>query len=189
MDVKEAIFKRRSIRKFAQESVEESTLLELVDCARVAAYGANMQPLKFRLITDGAEINEVFPSIKWAGYLPDGAPKDGERPRAYIAILGDMTVRTNGAFETDAGAAVTNMMLMAVEQGLATCWLGAIDREKISAVLNLPENLKLLYLLAVGKSAQESRIVEMKDGDVKYYEDENGMINVPKRAIEDVLVK
>ena len=188
MNVKEAIFKRRSIRKFTQEKPDKSVLLELIDCARVAAYGANMQPLKFRLITDDSEVDAIFPTIKWAGYLKDGAPKDGEQPRAYIAVLGDLSIRANGAFETDAGAAVTNMMLESVELGLATCWLGAIDRDKISEILNLPENLKVLYLLAVGYGAQESKIVEMQDADVKYFVDENGMVNVPKRSIEDVLV-
>ena len=185
MNVKEAIFARRTIRKFTQEIPREADLLDMIDCARVAAYGANMQPLKFRLITDAAETDAVCPHIKWAGYLPDGAPKEGERPKAYIAVYGDTDIR--GGFETDAGAAVTSMMLDAVDLGRATCWLGAIDRDKISAVLNAPGNLKLLYLLAVGYPAQDSRIVEMKD-DVKYYLDENGTINVPKRALKDILI-
>ena len=188
MDVKEAIFKRRSIRKFTQEKPDKDALLTLVDCARVAAYGANMQPLKFRLITEDSEVNAIFPTIKWAGYLEDSAPKDGEKPVAYIAVFGDLSIRSNGAFETDAGAAVTNMMLEAVELGLATCWLGAIDRDKIAEILSIPENLKVLYLLAVGYGAQNSKIVEMHNGDVKYYVDENGTVNVPKRSLEDVLV-
>lgn len=188
MNVKEAIFARRSIRKFTQEKPDNSALLELVDCARVAAFGANMQPLKFRLITEDSEVNEIFPTIKWAGYLKDGAPKDGEQPRAYIAVFGDLNIRSNGAFETDAGAAVTNMMLEAAELGLSTCWLGAIDRDKIAKILNVPEDLKVLYLLAVGYGAQESKIVEMHDGDVKYFVDENGTVNVPKRSLEDVLI-
>ena len=188
MNVKDAIFARRSIRKFTQEKPDKDALLTLVDCARVAAYGANMQPLKFRLITEDNEVDAIFPTIKWAGYLKDGAPKDGEQPRAYIALFGDLSVRSNGAFETDAGAAVTNMMLEAVELGLATCWLGAIDRNKIAEILNVPENLKVLYLLAVGYGAQDSKIIEMQDGDVKYFVDETGTVNVPKRSLEDVLV-
>ena len=188
MDVKEAIFQRRSIRKFTQEKPDKESLLTLVDCARVAAYGANMQPLKFRLIAEDNEVDAIFPTIKWAGYLENGAPKDGEQPRAYIAVFGDLRVRSNGAFETDAGAAVTNMMLEAVELGLATCWLGAIDRDKISEILNIPENLKVLYLLAIGYPAQESKIVGMHDGNVKYFVDETGTVNVPKRSLEDVLV-
>ena len=80
------------------------------------------------------------------------------------------------------------MMLRATELELGTCWLGAIDREKISAELNLPENLKLLYLLAVGVPMQESQICDMENGNVKYFEDENGTINVPKRSLEEIIV-
>lgn len=188
MNVFEAIKSRRTVRKFLQVDISESELVYLVDCARMAAYGANLQPLKFKLVTGGLA-NEVFPYIKWAGYLADGAPKEGERPRAYIAVLGDTTIKPNGAFETDAGAAVTTMMLAAQEKGLATCWLGAIDRDKIHDALLLPESLKPLYLLAIGYPAQESRIVDMADGDVKYYIDEKGTVNVPKRSIDEILIK
>lgn len=189
MNVKEAIFKRRSIRKFSQGLVGEEALADLIDCARVAAYGANIQPLKFRMITNEDETAKLFPSIKWAAYLEDGAPKEGERPTAYIAVMGDLSLKANGAFETDAGAAVTNMMLRAVEMGYATCWLGAIDRDMITKILNLPENLKLLYLLAVGKASQESVMTDIEQGNVKYYIDENGIVNVPKRGIDEITVK
>lgn len=189
MKVYDAIMARRTIRKFMQQSVPALALEKLVDCARVSAYGANMQPLKFKIITDTSLLDAMFGSIKWAGYLPDGAPKENERPPAYIAVLGDTTIRTNGVFETDAGAAVTSMMLAAVEEGLGTCWLGAIDRDKLQTLLQLPEHLKVVYLLAVGYPAQKSRMTEMQNGDVKYYEDENGVIHVPKRSMDEVLVK
>jgi len=189
MNVREAIEKRRTIRKYKQTDIDSATLYELIDCARLAAYGANMQPLKFMAISDKETAFKIFPLTKWAGYLPDGAPKDGEKPTAYIAILGDTDIKKNAAFEVDAGAAVTNMMLRATELELGTCWLGAIDREKISAELNIPENLKLLYLLAVGEPMQESKVCDMKDGNVKYFEDENGVINVPKRSLEEIIIE
>ena len=189
MNVREAIEKRRTIRKFKQTPIDSATLHELIDCARLAAYGANLQPLKFMAINDKEKVSTIFTLTKWAGYLPDGTPKDGEQPTAFIAVFGDAEIKKNGAFEVDAGAAVTNMMLRATELELGTCWLGAIDREKISAFLNIPENLKLLYLLAVGEPMQEGRAVDMKDGDVKYFEDENGGICVPKRSLEEIIIE
>ena len=189
MNVREAIEKRRTIRKFEQIQIDTADLHELIDCARLAAYGANLQPLKFRTITDKSEISRIFPYIKWAGYLPDGGPKKGEEPTAYIAVLGDTDIKKNAAFETDAGAAVTNMMLRATELELATCWLGAIERDKISVELSLPENLSLLYLLAVGVPKQESKPCDMKNGDVKYFEDKDGIINVPKRSLEEIIIE
>ena len=92
-------------------------------------------------------------------------------------------------YEVEAGSAVTTMMLEAVEMGLGTCWLGAIQRDEIKKLLELDENLNVVYLLAVGYPKQESKIVDMKDNGVKYYEDENGVINVPKRSLEEILIK
>ena len=189
MNVYDAIMKRRTIRKFEQKAVSEDNLVKLVDCARVAAYGANVQPLKFMIVNNSETLQKIYPMTKWAGYLADGAPKENERPAAYIAVLGDSSIKSNKMYEVEAGAAVTTMMLEAVEMGLGTCWLGAIQRDEIKKLLKLDENLDVVYLLAVGYPKQESKIVDMKDNDVKYYEDENGVINVPKRSLEEILIK
>lgn len=188
MNVREAIEKRRTIRKFTQRKIDKAELHELIDCARLAAYGANLQPLKFKAITDD-EAEKVFPHTKWAGYLPDGTPKEGERPTAYIAILGDADIKKNEDFGVDAGAAITNMMLRATELNLATCWFGSVNRKELVEILNIPENLRLLYILAVGEAAQESVACDMKDGDVKYFLDENDVLNVPKRSLEEIIIE
>jgi len=189
MNVREAIEKRRTIRKFTQTKIDVTDLCELIDCARLAAYGANLQPLKFRTVTEQNEVEGVFSCLKWAGYLKDGTPKEGERPTAYIVILGDTAIKKSGSFEVDAGAAVTTMMLRATELEMGTCWFGSIDRKKVSEILNIPEGLELLYILAVGKPAQESKACEMKDGDVKYFMDENCVLNVPKRSLEEIIIE
>ena len=188
MTVKEAIFARRTIRKFTQEKIPREKLMELVDCARVAAYPANMQPLKFAIVENKETLDKIFPFTKWAGALENGTPKEDERPTAYIAVLGDTKIKpANGGYEVEAGAAVTNMMLAAQEMGIASCWLGAIVRDKIHGVLNLDESLSVVYLLALGYPNQKSRMVEMTD--FKYYESDDGTINVPKRSLDEVLVK
>lgn len=189
MNVHEAIMNRRTIRKFKPEKIDKDKLITLIDCARVAAYGANAQPLKFAVIDDKNTLDKIFPNIKWAAYLLDGAPKENERPAAYIAVLGDSSIKSSKVFEVEAGAAVTTMMLEAVEMGLGSCWLGAIQRAEIKKILGLAENLELVYLLALGYPAQESRAVDMRDDDVKYYLDENKIINVPKRRLEDIIVE
>ena len=189
MNVREAIEKRRTIRKFRQTQIDKADLHELIDCARLAAYGANLQPLKFIAITDKDIADRIFPCTKWAGYLTDGTPHDGECPTAYIAVLGDTDIKKNGGFEVDAGAAITNMMLRATELCLGTCWLGAIERDKIADILNLSDNLNLLYLLAVGVPDQESIICDIKDNDVKYFVGEDGVLNVPKRSLDEIVIE
>ena len=56
MNVYDAIMKRRTIRKFEQKAVSEDNLVKLVDCARVAAYGANVQPLKFMIVNNSEDV-------------------------------------------------------------------------------------------------------------------------------------
>ena len=43
-------------------------------------------------------------------------------------------------------------------------------------------------MLAVGYPAQKSKIIDIEDGSIKYFEDENGVINVPKRSLDEIIV-
>ena len=186
MEVSKALINRRTIRKFTQEAIPGRDLLDLVEYARVAAYPANLQPLKFAIIDKKVLTDKIFPHTKWAGYLTDGTPKENERPTAYIAVLGDKSIKNS--FEVEAGAAVTSMMLGALDKGIASCWIGALDRAKIMDILDLDkDNLELLYLLALGYPEQESQICELTK-DVKYFIDENHVLNVPKRSMEEILL-
>ena len=181
-----AIKERRTIRKFLQKEVSVQSLEILVDCARLAAFPANVQPLKFGIISDKKICDSIFPHTKWAGYLENGTPAENERPLSYIAIFGDNDIK--GSFEVEAGAAITNMCLAATDMGLGSCWFGSINREEIVKILEVPERYSLLYILAVGYPAQESKAVDIKNNDVKYFLDENNILNVPKRTLNEVLL-
>lgn len=187
MNVYEAILSRRTVRKFTQEPVKQEDLLKLVDCARLAPYGANLQPLKFMIITDTELLKELYPLTKWAGYL-DWEPSENERPTAYIAVLNDTEIKPTANTECDSGAAVMSMILEAQELGLSSAWLGALKRDEIKKLLKLDEKLDVTYLLALGYAAQDGKTFAMKDS-VKYYFDENGDVRVPKRTLNEVLVK
>lgn len=187
MDVRTALLERRTIRKFTQKPIPKSDLLDIIEYARLAAYPANLQPLKFALITQKDLCDKIFENTKWAGYLPDGTPKENERPTAFIAILGDNSIKTS--FEVEAGAAITSMMLGSFEKSIGTCWLGSVERKKVMEILELSEDeYSLPYLLALGYPAQESKACTMKDNDVKYFVDENNRVNVPKRSTSDILL-
>lgn len=187
MEVSKALINRRTIRKFTQEPIPHHDFLDLIEYARVAAYPANLQPLKFAIIDKKVLTDNVFPHTKWAGYLADGTPKENERPTAYIAVLGDKSIKNS--FEVEAGAAVTSMMLGALDKGIASCWIGALDRNEIMDILNLDkDNLELLYLLALGYPAQESQVCEFT-GNIKYFLDENHVLNVPKRPMDEILLE
>ncbi len=186
MKVYEAIMNRRTIRKFEQKPIEHDALVKLVDCARMAAYAANMQPLKFKIVDDKESLNKIFPYTKWAAMLKDGTPSEDERPVAYIALLGDTSIKKS--FECDAGAAATTIMLAAYEMGIASCQLGAINRDGIKKALDIDDKYELPYIIALGYPSQKSKAVEAKDGSIKYFMDENNVLNIPKRPLDEVLI-
>ncbi len=186
MNVHEAILNRRSIRKFRQEQIPVELLTKLVDCARMAPYPMNLQPLKFAILSDTTILDAIYPCTRWAGYLEDGFPKEGERPTAYILMLGDTNIRANTDFQVENGIAGATITLAAMAEGVASCWLGAINRDKIREILEIPQNLTVLDLIALGYPAQESRAVSMEHGEFKYYMKEN-ILQVPKRSLEEVL--
>ncbi len=160
--------------------------MKMLNAARLAPSGGNLQPLKYIVVTDQTMLEPVFQTTRWAGYLaPHGTPKEGEKPTAYIVVLVDTEIRKDG--DNDASAAIENMLLTAEEDGIGTCWIGSVDRKKLAELLQIPETLAVHSVVAMGYKAQESRAVEMVGNDVKYYLDEDGVLHVPKRKMEDIV--
>ena len=187
MTVQEIIKKRRTVRKFTQERISDDVLLGLIDGARYAASGANLQPLKYRILNDEKTVEAVFPYTKWAGYTPGETPKAGERPTAFIAVFGDREIRKD--FECDAGASITNMLLLAEDKGIGACWLGSVDRKKVMEILDVDtERFELVYLVAMGYPAQKSEVVECVDKNIKYYLTDDGVLKIPKRSLDEILI-
>ena len=186
MNVYDIIMARRTIRKFRQEPVERKILEKLIDAARMAPTGKNSQPLSYGIIADRELCRKIFPHTAWAAYL-NGAytPSESESPVAYIAIFTDEENRNSS--ETAAGAAVENILILAQAEGLGSCWLGSVNREKVMEILGPPDKKHLLYLVALGYPSESPVAVPYK-GDVKYYLDERNVINVPKKSRLDVVI-
>ena len=185
MKISTALLERRTIRKFKQLPVDNEMLLELVNYARLAPFAGNIQALKYKIITEETLRDKIFNNVKWAGYLPKGTPLPDERPPAFIAVLGDTSIKQN--FETDAGTAIMSILLGAEDMGLGCCWMGAINRGSISTILELPPHLSLLYVIAVGHPAEKSQECEYKK-DQKYYYNEDKVLQVPKLSVKDILI-
>lgn len=186
MDVIEFIKSRRTIRKFKQIPLSCEQLEKYIDVARVAPSAANLQPLKYVIVHTKNMVNKVFPLLKWAGYLPDYTPKKDERPVAYIVVCVDKSIRPKGA-ELDVGAAVENIILAALSDNVGSCWIGSVDREKMAKLLDVGEPMAISCVLALGYPKESPMEAEIGE-DIKYYLDGETLC-VPKRAIEEVLIK
>lgn len=185
MRIKDVIEKRRSIRKFKDKRVSYDDLKDLVKAARLAPSAANKQPIEYVIVDDPKLEKEMFAYVHWAGYL-DWDPSEDERPRAYIVILVDKEKQT-ASYKYDVGAAAENICLMAVTKGLGTCLLGAIEKQEIRSLLNVPEEKRIDLVIAVGSPDQKAIIEEAKEGDIEYWRDEHGDFHVPKRKLGTIL--
>ncbi len=187
--IKDLITENRSCRRFHQEiPIERNTLRELVDLARLSPSAGNLQPLKYILTCEPERNALIFPHLAWAGYLKDWpGPSEGERPSAYIIILGDTEIAKS--FGCDHGIAAQGILLGAREKGLAGCIIGLIQTEQLRQVLAILARYEILLVVALGKP-KEAVILETigPAGDIKYWRDTEGTHHVPKRSLEEIIV-
>ena len=188
--IEDIVKANRSYRRFhEQKQIDEKTLRELVNLARLSPSAANLQPLKYVICADPELNKQIFPTLAWAGYLrPWMGPEEGERPTGYIVILGDTEISKN--FGCDHGIAAQSIMLGAAEKGLGGCMIGSIEREQLRKVLSIPGRYEILLVLALGYPKEKVVLEEVgPDGDIKYYRDANDVHHVPKRTLDEVILE
>jgi nitroreductase len=187
--IKDLIRQNRSYRRFQQDfEITSDTLGQLIDLARMSPSGANLQPLKYIISCDKQKNDLIFPLLGWAGYLKDWpGPAEGERPSAYIIILGD--TRISNSFGCDYGIAAQSILLGAAEQGLGGCMIGTIKKKELATTINNPEHFEILLVIALGKPAEQVVIESTgPDGDIKYWRDKDGVHHVPKRSLDEIII-
>jgi nitroreductase len=189
MDLRQLIEKTRTYRRFDEKhEITRETLVSLVDLARLSASGANRQPLKYILVTEPAMRADVYSCLAWAGYLTTWeGPDPGERPTAYIVILGDKEI--SDSFGVDHGIAAQSIMLGACEAGLGGCIIASVKKEKLKTVLDIPKDLEVLLVLALGKPVEQVVLETIANNDVKYWRDEKRVHHVPKRTLDEIILR
>jgi nitroreductase len=188
--MEELIRRNRSYRRFdGTVPVTLETLTGLVALARLSPSAANAQPLRFLLSADPAGNARIFPHTAWAGYLADWpGPAEGERPTAWILILGDREVRKE--FGCDHGIAAQSILLGATERGLGGCIIASLNRPALASELELDDRYEILLALALGRPVEEVVVEEAPPGgDIRYWRDERGVHHVPKRPLEELILK
>ena len=88
----------------------------------------------------------------------------------------------------DDGIQAQTILLGAVEEGYGGCIIKAFKNDALRQILQLPEHLKIMYVIALGKPKETVVLEPMKDGDFKYWRDANDTHHVPKRGIEDLVI-
>jgi nitroreductase len=187
MELEQVLRERRTVRRFLQTPVPDGELAHLINMARLASCGRNAQRLRYVVVRSPELVAKIFPHTAWAGSVaPRRNPVPGETaPTAFIVVTGAAEDAQTPLLQADCGAAVQTMQLAAWERQIGCCWMGAIDRKAIHALLELPEDTAILYIVALGYAAEKPVSEDVKDPEqVKYYLDDNDLLHVPKLSVE-----
>ncbi|RKD86012.1 nitroreductase family protein [Mangrovibacterium diazotrophicum] len=187
--LRDLILRNRSYRRFDESArITADQLTDWIELARFSASGRNAQPLKYIPLFQQEDCDRLFPHLGWAGYLKDWkGPESGERPSAYIIIVNDTEIATN--YFCDDGIAAQSILLGAVEAGYGGCMIASVNKKAVQQEFRIPERYQLLMVIALGKPVEEVVLEEMKDGDFKYWRDEEGVHHVPKRSLDELILK
>lgn len=148
MDIMEAIYTRRSVRQYTGEPVTREEVHEIIKAGSWAPSGLNNQPWRFAVVFDGEKRATLAGLTKYR-HIVEGAP-------VSIAVFCDRDAMYNATKDHQSiGACLQNMLLAAHALGLGAVWLGEILRnaDRVRELLELPENLELMAVIAVGRPA------------------------------------
>ena len=178
--------KNRSTRGYDSSFVvRKDQLRRIVSVNMLAASARNRQVLRFRpVIAD--EAHKVLPFIRMgAGLMELHLPIQGTEPNAFIIVCSTIEPR-NSTF-VDLGISVQSMLLQAVEMGLNGLCIMDFDGDKLVDSLQLP--YKPVLVIAIGKGAEDIKLVDIKVGDDHSYYRKDGVHYVPKVVVEDLIIK
>lgn len=165
----DTIFSRRSVREFTNEEVGDDDITTILECGRRAPSGLNNQPWKFVVIREQETISRLAECTRYT--------KTVLGANFLIAVYLDNNTSYNRTKDIQAiGSSIQNMLLACEELGLGAVWLGEIlnQQEDVDAILNAPENVELMAVIAIGHPVERERASSRKDiEEIAFREDFN----------------
>lgn len=187
--IKDLIVKNRSYRSFTSKEISQEDLNEMMECGRLGAAARNLQGIKYALVTEKEVCDMIFPHTAWAGSI-EWNPTIEESPRAYILMCGDSELAMpERSLYFDMGVAAQNILLKATEMGYRGCLLGAFNKLKVKDILGIEDRYSVEILIALGEPDEKIELVEAVEGNITYYRDEENTHFVPKRTIDELVIK
>jgi nitroreductase len=158
MDLLEGIYSRRSVRQYTGQEVDKSLLLEIIEAGTWAPSGLNNQPWRFVIIQEQGWRHNLARLTQYSRII--------ETASACIAVFVDRKAMYNDVKDYQAiGACLQNMLLAAHALGLGAVWLGEIlkSSSEVRALLELPEDLELMAVIAVGYPDVQNQVSNRKE--------------------------
>ncbi len=158
MDAEKLLKERRSIREYRDKKVDKETLEKIIEIARYAPSGNNVQPWEIIAITDEEKLDKI---------------KSLDDQRNYPACFG-VFLKDGDHFLKDGSNLSTYIMLAAKSQGLGSCWINISEQESIDGIknmLNIPENYKYVSLISIGYSDENPAVEKRSIDDLIHWEE------------------
>ncbi len=157
MEVKDALLKRRSIRKYLDKEVSDEIIEELLNAAMSGPSACNRRPWIFYVIKDQDKLNELRKASRFSNM---NAP-------LAIVVVGDLSrslpLQLKDFWIQDCSAATENILLRATDLGLGSLWCGIYPQkrpvERVKEILGITNSdipLNIIYI-GYGDEEKESR--------------------------------
>lgn len=152
MQLKDAIKKRHSVRRYLDKAPDWRKVIQAIDAARYSPSAGNQFALKFILVSDATKITKLAEAaqqdfIAAAKYVVVAVSDDSKLVRSY-------SERGIRYASLQAGAAIENFLLALTEKGLVTTWVGHFYDQQVKDILEIPEKLSVEGLFPVGKETK-----------------------------------
>ncbi len=147
MQTEQAIRSRRSVRQYDKTAISADQIEKLVDAARLAPTARNIQPWEFIAVTNRRSLEQIASLADNGRFIADSA--------ACILVF----CRDTKYYLEDGCAATENILLMAADLGLASCWVAGDKKpycQKIKELFSVPEEFKLVSIVALGNKNAET---------------------------------
>jgi len=156
VSAREAIFNRRSVRRFMSRPIPEEAIGVLLEAACRAPSAGNLQPWFFYVVEDKSKREQLARAALGQGFIAS-APLC-----IVVCAIPKQSARVYGERGAhlyclqDTAAAVQNILLAAVDLGLGACWVGAFDENEVSRVLKMPPEHRPVAIIPVGYPVAET---------------------------------
>jgi nitroreductase len=154
MNLKQAIRNRHSVRSFSDKVPPKKIIDEIIEYANLAPSAGNLQARDFITIDDHNTKEK----------LSDAALDQEFIVQAPIIIVVCANLKRISSYGNrgrelyciqDVSAAVEHILLLAVDNGLDACWVGAFDEKTVSKILDLPSYVRPIAIIPIGYSNQQ----------------------------------
>lgn len=153
MELKNALLKRRSIRKFTDEAVSENDISELLHAAMSGPSACNRTPWEFYVVTNPEVLEKLRKAARYSKITSPLA----------IVVCGNLSkalpLQLSPFWIQDCSAATENILLRATDLGLGAVWCGVhpmkTAEKNVREALSLSEKIVPLNIIHIGHPAEE----------------------------------